>query len=108
VSTEPPRTELAPWLRRMDVSDQIFLTGTVLVLREIRARRDDLPVAFDERRLCTTPTPDEAAHYASEISAAYRDQPALAAPDGVDEHWRISSMTGAIAARIRSAYPPLD
>lgn len=93
----------------MDVSDQIFLTGTVLVLREIRSRRaDDLPVVFDERRLCTAPTPDEAARYATEISAAYRDQPALAAPDGVDEHWRISSMTGAIAARIRSAYPSLD
>ncbi len=92
----------------MDVSDQIFLTGTVLVLREIRCRRSELPVPFDERRLCSTATPDDAARYAAEISEAYRDQPPLAAPDGVDEHWRISSMTGAIAARIRSAYPALD
>ena len=92
----------------MDVADQIFLTGTVLVLQQIRERRSLLPVPFDERLLCTTATPEEAARYAAALSEAYRGQPPFAAPDGVDEHWRISSMTGAFAARIRFAYPGLD
>lgn len=109
VATAPRGPEFAPWLRRMDISDQIFLTGTSLVLREIRLRRGfGLPVPFDERLLCTAPTPEQAARHALALSAAYAEQPPFAAPDGVDEHWRISSMTGAFAARIRSAYPTLD
>jgi hypothetical protein len=104
----PRARELAAWLRRMDVSDQIFLTGTMLVLRQIRERRDDLPVPFDETRLGTAPTPEAAARYATWLSAAYRTQPPIAAPDGVDEHWRISSMSGAFAARIERVYPSDD
>ena len=96
--------ELAPWVQRMMLADQIFLTGTVLVLGEIRMRRHDLPTAYDERRLLRAATPRIAADYARQIADAYAAEPPYAAPDGVDEHWRIANMSREFAKRIDDAY----
>ncbi|MDO9395826.1 MAG: hypothetical protein Q7T71_04720 [Herbiconiux sp.] len=95
---------LAPWVGALQLSDQIFLTGTVLVLRGIRERRDDLPFVFDERRLNGAATPEIAARYARQICAAYEVAPPYGGPDGVDEHWRIASMTRQLALTIENRY----
>ena len=42
---------LAGWIREMDLADQVFITGTTLVLEGIRARRSDLPVVYYEAAL---------------------------------------------------------
>ncbi|WP_368497095.1 hypothetical protein [Herbiconiux sp. A18JL235] len=103
VETETVRP--AAWVGAMHLSDRIVVTGTVLVLRDIRLRRSDLPVRFDEARLLVSPTPESAMEYASALSAAYARQAPYAAPDGVDEHWRIHSMAQHVAARIDANYP---
>lgn len=103
VETETVRP--AAWVGAMHLSDRIVVTGTVLVLRDIRMRRTDLPVRFDEGRLLASPTPESAMRYASALSEAYAGQTPYAAPDGVDEHWRIHSMARHVAARIDANYP---
>jgi len=95
---------LAGWIREMDLADQVFITGTTLVLEGIRARRSDLPVVYDEAALRER-TPREVYRLALDISAAYADLPEHLAPDGVDEHWRISNMTRELAGRVARYHP---
>jgi hypothetical protein len=97
---------LASWVRNMSLDDQIYLTGTALLLGGIRERRaESLPFPFSETRLTSSRTPEEAARSAREIAEAYATAPPFAGPDGVDEHWRIAAMTREVAARIENAYP---
>jgi len=95
---------LAPWIREMDLADQVFITGSTLVLEDIRLRRDDLPVAFDEADL-REGTPAEAYHRAVSLSDAYADQPSHLGEDGIDEHWRISNLAREVADRIAKYHP---
>jgi hypothetical protein len=88
----------------MKVEDQVFITGTTLILEEIRVRRDDLPYPYDEAELREASTPDEAALKARELSKNYEGQPPHLGPDGVDDHRRISSLATALAERIESHY----
>ena len=95
---------LAPWIRAMDLADQTFITGSTLVFEDIRLRRDDLPVPYDEANL-REGTPAQAYRHAVELSDAYAKQPAHRGSDGVDEHWRISNMAREIAERIARYHP---
>lgn len=95
---------LAGWVREMDLADQIFITGTTLVLEDIRTRRTDLPVPFDEAPLRES-SPSEAYRLALEIYLAYANLPSYLAPDGVDEHRRISNITKELADRIAKYHP---
>lgn len=100
-------TDPARWLQAMNLSDQIFITGTVMVLEQIRVRREplgDLPLVYDESRIRDAATPEIAVRTAREISAAFAGRPAYAAPDGVDEHWRVANMTREVAARIEGVF----
>jgi hypothetical protein len=104
---DEPRRSIARWLQAMNLSDQIFITGTVMVLEGIRLRRaplGDLPLVYDEARIRDAATPELAARAAREISAAYQGLPAYAAPDGVDEHWRVAHMSQEIAKRIEGVF----
>jgi hypothetical protein len=42
----------------MDLADQVFITGTTLVLEEIRTRRSDLPHSIDEVALRESSPPE--------------------------------------------------
>jgi hypothetical protein len=95
---------LAPWIRQMDLADQIFVTGTTLVFEDIRLRRTDLPYPIDEASLRES-SPDEAYRLAMELSAAYAHQPPHSGNDGVNEHWRISNMARELAERIAKYHP---
>ena len=97
---------LAPWVRQMSLADQIFITGTTLVLEDIRLRREDLPFPIDEAAL-REGSPADAYRHAVELSEAYAHQPAYEAPDDVDEHWRISNMTRELAERIAKYHPEI-
>lgn len=95
---------LAPWIREMDLADQIFITGTTLVFEDIRLRRDSLPVPFDEANL-REGTPAEVYSNAIALSEAYAKQPAHPGDDGIDEHWRISNMAREIAEHVARYHP---
>lgn len=95
---------LAPWIRQMSLADQIFITGTTLVLEDIRLRRTDLHYPIDEAALRES-SPGEAYRRAVELSEAYAHQPAYEAPDDVDEHWRISNMAKELAERVAKYHP---
>ncbi|MFB2580775.1 hypothetical protein ACEXQD_05960 [Herbiconiux sp. P15] len=91
----------------MNLSDQIFITGTVMVLEGIRLRRaplGDLPLVYVESRIRDAATPELAAKAAREIAAAYRGAAPYAAPDGVDEHWRVATMSEELARRIEGVF----
>lgn len=97
---------IAPWTRKLPLSDQVHLTGTTLVLEEIRLRRGaSLPHPFDEARLREASTPREGATAARDLARAYEGAPPHAGPDGVEEHWRISAMSLAFAAAVESRFP---
>ena len=102
------QTNQAPrWLQAMNLSDQIFVTGTVMVLEGIRLRRaplGDLPYVYDESRIRDAATPELAVRAAREISAAFEGCPPYAAPDGVDEHWRVANMSREVASRIEGVF----
>ena len=95
---------LADWVRAMDLADQIFVTGTTLVLEDIRTRRDDLPLPFDEAKLRES-GPEEAYELALELSEGYASFSPRPGLDGVDEHRRISNMTRELAERIAKYHP---
>lgn len=95
---------LAPWVRQMSLADQIFITGTTLVLEDIRLRRTDLHFPIDEARL-REGSAEEAYRAASALSQAYAHQPAYEAPDDVNEHWRISNLARELAERIATYHP---
>ena len=97
---------LAPWIRELPLSDQVHLTGTTLLLEEIRLRRgDSLPHPFDEAKLREASTPREAATAARDLAHAYKAAAPHAGPDGVDKHWRISAMSFAFAEAVESRLP---
>lgn len=97
---------LAPWIRELPLSDQVHLTGTTLVLEEIRLRRgDSLPHPFDETKLREASTPREAVTEARALAHAYEGASPHAGSDGVDEHWRIFAMSLAFAEAIESRLP---
>ena len=95
---------LGPWVRQMSLSDQIFITGTTLVLEDIRLRRTDLHYPIDEAAL-REGSPTDAYQAALALSQAYAHQPECEAPDDVDEHWRISNMARELAERIAKYHP---
>lgn len=95
---------LAPWVRQMTLADQIFITGTTLVLEEVRLRRKDLHYPIDEAVL-REGTPAEAYRKATELSRAYDHQPSYEAPDDVDEHWRIANISRELAELIAKYHP---
>ena len=90
---------LAPWVREMDLADQAFITAATLVFEDIRLRRQDLPIRYNEADL-REGTPEEAYDRAVDLSDAYAKQPAHLGEDGIDEHWRISNMARELAERI--------
>lgn len=95
---------LAGWIRNLDLADQVFITGTTLVLEYIRTRRTDLPMLFDEAVLRES-EPQAAYRLALELADGYSGLPAAPGPDGVDENWRISNMTRELADRIAKHHP---
>ncbi|MDN5725254.1 MAG: hypothetical protein L0G99_04880 [Propionibacteriales bacterium] len=95
---------LAPWVREMDLADQTFITGSTLILEDIRLRRDDLPVTFEEADL-REGTPTEAYRHAVTLSRAYAEQPPHTGEDGIDEHWRISNLAREVSERIAKYHP---
>ncbi len=88
----------------MDLADQVFITGSTLVLEDIRLRRGDLPVAFDEADL-REGTPAEAYRRAVGLSGAYAEQSSHLGADGIDEYWRISNLAREVAERIAKYHP---
>ncbi|MGZ0213306.1 MAG: hypothetical protein ACKVI4_12620 [Actinomycetales bacterium] len=95
---------LAGWIRKLDIADQVFITGTTLVLEEIRTRRTDLPLLFNEAVLRES-EPRTAYRLALELAEGYAGLPPSPGPDGVDENWRISNMTHELADRIVKHHP---
>lgn len=95
---------LAGWIRNLDLADQIFITGTTLVLEDIRTRRTDLPILFDEVVLRES-EPATAYRLALELADGYAGLPPAPGPDGVDENWRISNLTRELADRIANYHP---
>lgn len=98
------RSDWRHGVRKMELADQIFVTGTTLVFEDIRLRRDDLPYPIDEAAL-REGTPANAYQRALELSKAYAGQPSHPGEDGVDEHWRISNMARELAERIEKYHP---
>lgn len=88
----------------MSLADQIFITGTTLVLEEIRLRRTDLHYPIDEVAL-REGSPKSVYRAAVALSQAYAHQPEYEAPDEVDEHWRISNMARELAERVAKYHP---
>lgn len=95
---------LAPWVRQMDLADQIFVTGTTLIFEDIRLRRTDLPFPIDEASL-REGSPESAYRGAARLAAAYADQPPHPGDDGVDEHWRVANMARELAELIARYHP---
>jgi len=95
---------LAGWIRNLNLADQVFITGTTLVLEDIRIRRADPPLLFDEAILRES-DPATAYRLALELSDGYAGLLPAPGPDGVDENWRISSMTRELANRIAEHHP---
>lgn len=95
---------LAQWIRQMDLADQVFIAGATLVFEDIRLRRANLPIHFDEANL-REGTPATAYRHAVDLSNVYAMQPTCPGSDGVDEHWRILSMAHEIAERIAKYHP---
>lgn len=98
---------LAGWIRNLDLADQVFITGTTLVLEDIRTRRKDLPLMFDEGVLRES-EPGTAYRLALELAEGYASLPPAPGPDGVDENWRISNMTRELADRIATHHPEVQ
>lgn len=101
---EGQTARLAGWIRNLDLADQIFITGTTLVLEDIRTRRTDLPLLFDEAVLREGELAT-AYRLALELADGYTGLPPAPGPDGVDENWRISNMTRELADRIAKHHP---
>jgi hypothetical protein len=95
---------LAPWIREMGLADQVFIAGATLVLEEIRLRRDDLPIQYDEAGL-REGTPDEVYGRAVYLAQSYSTQSPQYGEDGIDEHWRISNMAHELATRVAKYHP---
>lgn len=95
---------LAGWIRNLDLAEQVFITGTTLVLEEIRTRRTDLPRGFDEA-VFREGEPRTAYRLALELAEGYAGLAPSLGPDGVDENWRISNMTRELADRIAQHHP---
>lgn len=90
---------LAAWIRQTDLADQIFITGTTLILEDIRLRRSDLPFPIDERALRES-DPQTAYRLARCLSDAYAQF-----SDGVDGYPRISGLANELANRIAKYHP---
>jgi hypothetical protein len=88
----------------LDLADQVFITGTTLVLEDIGARRTDLPLLFDEAVLRES-EPGKAYRLALKLADGYAGLPPAPGPDGVDESSRISNMTRELADRIAKHHP---
>jgi len=95
---------LAEWVRRMDLADQVLLTGATLVLEDVRTRRGAFPAPFDEAVL-REGTPSEAYREALAIRDAYAGAPVHLVPDGVDENERIVGLASAVLERIVTYHP---
>lgn len=95
---------LAPWIRTMPLQEQVLITGTTLVLEEIRNRRDDLPFPIDEAAIREAPTPGESISAAESLADSYAAASPHIGPDGVDEHWRVSNMARVVADTIRARF----
>ncbi|HEY0249065.1 MAG TPA: hypothetical protein VGC45_12465 [Gryllotalpicola sp.] len=97
---------LAPWIRELPLADQVYLTGTTLILEEIRNRRgDDLPHPYDETKLREAATPWESAAEARKIAALYNGIAPHPGCDGVDDHWRISNICLMFAQTVETKFP---
>ena len=102
--TDGRAERLAPWIRDMDLADQMFITSATLVLEDIRLRRGDMPVPYDEADL-REGTPAGAYRHAVELADAYNRQPTFSGSDGIDEHWRVSNLAREIAERVVRYHP---
>lgn len=89
----------------MQLSDQVFITGTTLTFEKIKQRRSDLPYPIDEVGLREARTPAEAVRIARSIAENYANLEPVMAPDGVDENWRISNMAKTVAETIERYHP---
>lgn len=97
---------LAQWIRDLPLEDQVHLTGTTLVLEEIRQRRGaSLPYPYDEARLREASRPHESAAEARRLAELYADVAPHPGPDGVDDHWRISNMSLVFAQTVEARFP---
>ena len=88
----------------MDLADQIFVTGTTLVLEELRINREDLPVSYDEVLLRES-EPADSYRLAISLVDAYTAQPPAPGSDGIDVHARIANMARELAERIAKYHP---
>jgi hypothetical protein len=90
----------------LPLADQAHLIGTTLVLEEIRLRRgDDLPHPYNEAKLREASTPREAAAEALRLADLYAKIVPHAGPDGVDDHWRISTLSLVFAQTVEARFP---
>lgn len=95
---------LAQWVRSMSLADQVLITGTTLVLEEIRRRRNDLPCPIDQEAIGEAATPSDAVRVARELASNYRTTEPHIGPDGVDEHWRVANMAAVVADAIEAHF----
>lgn len=95
---------LAGWIHNLALADQIFITGRTLVLEDIRTRRTDPPMLFDEVVLRES-EPTTAYRLALQLADGYSGLPSAPGSDDVDENWRISNMKPRAGGSHRQAPP---
>jgi hypothetical protein len=97
---------LAPWIRDLDLADQVTLTGATLLLEEIRERAvGKLPYNYDAAQLRESP-PRVAYELASRLEAVYAqvDVP-RPAPDGIDDNSRVVTLMRNFKEIIERTHP---
>jgi hypothetical protein len=97
--------QLPYWLTSMELDDQIYVTGATVVLGQVLVRRPELGAVLNEGAILEAESPRDVVALATELAEQFADRPPRWAPDGLDDNWRISSLSAAIAERVSNYYP---
>lgn len=106
-SEEVDPRPLAAWVRQLSLADQVFLTGSTLLLERIRLHHGELAPAIDEGVL-REGSPREALAEAQRLRAAFSSRAPLAAADSSDDSARVVGLARALADLIERAHPELS
>lgn len=89
---------LAPWVRSMPLADQILVTGTTLLLADVKARNPGMFVDVDEVALRESSLPETARQLATTVAELYRSD------DSADGR-RVAGLCTKVAETIDRNFP---
>jgi hypothetical protein len=93
-------TRLAPWIRQMPLDAQLLITGSTLILADIKERAESLPADLDEVRLREDRDPRRAAGHARALARVFTPHQSES-----QDMARIVSLTTAVADKIDEYFP---